>query len=339
MNAKHLYSSAGLAGLASLASVLGLIACGGDSGTSPAASSSSSGASSSSVYVAPTDDPNAPVRIDDFALSVESGVVYLEGVVYVVDSKDSSVSQIDSLVFGVNPSGPKVTTAGTAAGQDEVDFTADLDAKIVLSSFSECGDFTVFVTAYAKGKPVSASAKFSKDAATYCKEVSSSSSAEVVKALSSSTVKIAAQKKGSSIHAVDLDAMKTYTDIAEIAQNVSTIDIIFGVDAGAPTLYTPNAASAISDYASVNAAGAYKGAIYDTELSYLPENAKTSDQIQFNAKDKGDSQEIFASSYYVVTTDKYDATTKQGLFLLYIPTGIGATQSMEVTTTVWSVVP
>lgn len=339
MNAKNLYSSAGLAGLASLASVLGLIACGSDSGTSPAASSSSTGASSSSVYVAPADDPNAPVRIDDFAVSIEAGVVYLEGTAYVVDSKDSSVSQIDSLVFGVNPNGPKVTTTGTVAGQDEVDFSVDLDAKVVLSSFEGCGTYTVFATAYAKGKPVSASVTFSKDAATYCKEVSSSSSAEVAKVLSSSTVKFAAQKKGNSIHAVDLDAMKTYTDIAEIAQNVSTIDIVFGVDAGSPQIYTPNAASVVADYASIDAAGAYTGAIYDTELSYLPENVKTSDQIQFNAKDKGDSQEVFASSYYVVTTDKYDAATKKGLFLVYFPTAVSHSEYMEMTATVWAVVP
>jgi hypothetical protein len=314
---------------------LSLVACGGDSGSNP--DPSAPALSSSSSYVPPVTDPNAPVSISDLEASQEGRFVYLDGDVSVVDAQDTAVRVIDSIVFGVSPVGPTVSLSKSFVPMGTVSLYSDLGARIDLDGTENCGTFTVYVTAYALGKPTVASVQYTKPA-DLC-QVAPSSSSVAERPLSSATFTLFAQK-GIGVHAIDLDEMKTYTDIAEIAENDQVIDLILGVESSQAFLYTPNAVGDVSEYSSIDAAGAYKGSLYVSELASSA-IVESSTQLTFNERDREDAATLSRGFYYVVKTDQYDAATQKGLFLVKAPEqGLPlATPSSQLNFTVWSVSP
>jgi hypothetical protein len=331
-------SSSLLMGLGSLALTVGLLACGGDSGSDAGDASSSSAGSSSSAYVPPETDADAPVIIENFSAEVTSTKVKLLGSVVIDQDKSDTVKQIDSLVFGVLPSGPEVTINSLDAG--EYDFTLTEKNAYISLDFEGCGTYTVYMSAYAEGKPVTVETKFTKDA-SLCVEVSSSSSSAVVgKTFESTVVTMAAQKKGNGIHAIDLDAMKTYTDISAMAADAKLLDIIFGVDENGEA-YVYNASSVghaaygVPDYASVS--GTYAGSFYDTEVPNMTTSV-TTDQIVLKDGEKASYLALDGGNYYVVATDKYNAATQEGLFIFKFATILMDDNAQQSAVEIWSVV-
>lgn len=290
--------------------VLALVACGDDSGTSPSGSSSS-GPSSSSAYAPPGSDPDAPVKIEDFAVRLGTSKAYLEGTVYIDDTKNQDVKTVDSLVFGVAPAGPKVVTK-TIVPADEFDLEMDLDATIDLKSFEGCGTYTVYVTAYALGKAVTDSATFEKPA-SFC-AVSSSSSAVVAIPLDSVKFRLGTQNKFDANVAIDLDSRAVYT-LANLSANAASVDLLFGYKDGAYYLYTPKGVDGvITEYASAVAAS-YTGKVYDTEISSTASLADAA-EIVYKAVDADDMIEVQSGTSVAVTSDQYNATTRKGLYLI-----------------------
>ena len=313
---------------------LALLSCGGDSGSGP--DSSNSNGSSSSVYVAPGTDPDAPLVIEGFGVTVGGTSVTLEGLVYIDDSKSADVQTVDSIVFGVNPAGPLVTSkAYVPAG--ETDISLDLNARIDLASFEGCGDYVVYVTAYANGKPVTDSATFNK-AESYCAVSSSSSEAQSL-AVSSTTFDLGAQKKGSAIVALDLDAMKGYT-LQEVEANLSTIDILLGCDGDQCYFLTPKDVGSIPEYQSF-ASESYTGLIYETAISgsaTIEDGALIAAEVK-PANSPASMYDLYSNSSYVVTTSSQaNVETLDGVYLIQMPKVISSvSESAEITIMVWSV--
>lgn len=321
-----------LAGALALAA-LSLLACGSDS---------SSGVDEEipSGYTPPADSANAAVVFTGLDATVSGSLVFLQGKVAVDYAKDSSATQIDSIVFGVNPLGPTVsTTAILPKGLGSVDLATVLAPSINLATFDSCGTYTVYVTAYVKGKPRTSSVSFAKDA-SYCAESSSSAaSSSSGYALSSTTVTLSAQKI-SGPNAVDLDAGTTYTGVEAIAEAKDKVDLIFGYDEEEGTYYlvTPKGTSVLSDYAGA-ANASYGGAVYDyASFAVAPSQVKSSSQIVLDARDKADYVELLSNGYVIVTSDLYDASTGEGLYLVRVPALSGGSRDMAALT-VWSVAP